>query len=59
MPVTQINCFGKSRASSTYKKEKTMATTRTKTKRMMVLVSSEKLLLPSYIPPPLTLRVLE
>ena len=42
MPVSQTNCFVKARADMKYPQEKTSATHSTKTKRIMVLVLSEK-----------------
>lgn len=47
IPVTHINWLGNKRASQTYPYDRTMETTRQKTKRRMVLVSRLNELLPS------------
>lgn len=46
MPVIQMNCFGKNLARLMYSQEQTTATTRPNANRIMVLLSSEKELLP-------------
>ncbi len=42
MPVIQMNCFVKARAATKYANDVTNATISTKTKRIRVLVLSEK-----------------